>query len=167
MWDCEFNFIERRAKWLTRENWESDFEALKAAVSEALASVSSASIRGFYRLALRAIDAYSTGVQYGTKESQQKAHKSHRHVEYRPKRQAPKPSTLTALGGGGAEGWPQRSEESPVRMYLSFVFPLFFKFPFLLFSFPSLLLFLSFFGGRLGVGVWGTMTGGVLHCFAV
>ena len=37
-------------------------EALKTIVSEALASVSSASIRGFYRLELRAIDAYFAGV---------------------------------------------------------------------------------------------------------
>ena len=85
MWDCEFNFIERRAKWLTRENWESDFEALKAAVSEALASVSSASIRGFYRLALRAINAYSAGVQYGAEEFKQKVYKSHRQIEDRSK----------------------------------------------------------------------------------
>ena len=35
---------------------------------EALASKSNASIRGFYRLALRAIDAYSAAAQYGTEE---------------------------------------------------------------------------------------------------
>ena len=45
-----------------------NFEALKATVPEALASVSNASIRGLYRLALRAIDAYSAGVRYGTEE---------------------------------------------------------------------------------------------------
>ena len=50
-------------------------EVLKTTVSEALASVSSASIRGFYRLALRAIDAYSAGVQYGTEEFKQKVYK--------------------------------------------------------------------------------------------
>ena len=33
-----------------------------------LASVSNASIRGFYGLALREIDAYSAGVLYGTEE---------------------------------------------------------------------------------------------------
>ena len=42
---CELNFIERywcQAKWFAREN---DFEALKAKVPEALASVTNASIR--------------------------------------------------------------------------------------------------------------------------
>ena len=34
-------------------------------VPEALASISNASIRGFYRLSLCAIDAYPVGVQYG------------------------------------------------------------------------------------------------------
>ena len=51
----ELNFIQHywcRAKWPTRESWGYDFEALKATVPEALASVSNASIRGFYRLAL-------------------------------------------------------------------------------------------------------------------
>ena len=41
-----------------------NFEALKATVPEALALVSNGSIRGFYRLTLRAIDAYSAGVQF-------------------------------------------------------------------------------------------------------
>ena len=36
---CEFNFIERRAKWFARENCGFDFEALKAIAPEALASV--------------------------------------------------------------------------------------------------------------------------------
>ena len=49
--------------------WSYDFQALKATVPEALASVSNA------RLALRAIDAYSTGMQY----------KSHRKVEDKSK----------------------------------------------------------------------------------
>jgi len=68
---CELNFIERywcRAKWFARENCGYDFEALKATVPEALASVTEASIRGFYKLALRTIDAYSAGIQYGTAE---------------------------------------------------------------------------------------------------
>ena len=45
-----------------------DFEALKATVPEALASVTNASIRGFYRLAVRTIGAYSAGLCYGTEE---------------------------------------------------------------------------------------------------
>ena len=57
--------------------WSYDVEALKATVPEALALVSNASIRGFYRLELRAI-AYSTGMQY----------KSHRKVEDKSKWQA-------------------------------------------------------------------------------
>ena len=82
---CELNFIERywcRAKWFARENCEYDFEALKA---EALASVTNASIRGFYRLALHAIDAYSGGLQYGTAEFKQNVYKSHRKVEDKSK----------------------------------------------------------------------------------
>ena len=62
-----------------------NFEALKAMVPEALAPVSNASIRGFYRLALRAIDAYSAGVQYGMEELKQNVYKSHRQVEDRSK----------------------------------------------------------------------------------
>ena len=67
----ELNFIERcwcRAKWFARENCGYNSEALKATVPEALASVSNASIRGFYRLALRANDDYSAGVRYGAEE---------------------------------------------------------------------------------------------------
>lgn len=54
-------------------------------VPETLASVSKASIRGFYRLALRAIHAYSSGVQYGTEESKQDVYKPHRQVEDKSK----------------------------------------------------------------------------------
>ena len=87
---CELNFIERywcRAKWFARENCGYNFEAMKACatVPEALASVSNASIRGFYRLALRTIDAYSAGVRHGTEEFKQNVYKSHRQVEDRPK----------------------------------------------------------------------------------
>ena len=57
------------------------FEALKATVPESLASVSSAIIRGFYRLELRAIDAYSAGMQYGAEESKQTVYKPHRKEE--------------------------------------------------------------------------------------
>ena len=80
---CEPNFIEPywcRAKWFTRESCGFDFEALKAIVPEAIASVSSASTRGFYKLALRAISAYSAGVQYGNEEFKQGVYKSHRQV---------------------------------------------------------------------------------------
>ena len=45
-----------------------DFEALKATVLESLALINNASMRGFNRLALRAIDAYSAGVQHGIEE---------------------------------------------------------------------------------------------------
>jgi hypothetical protein len=62
-----------------------DFEALKKTVPEALASVTNASIRGFHRLALRDIDAYSAGVQYGTEEFKRTVYKSHRQVEDKSK----------------------------------------------------------------------------------
>ena len=55
---CELNFVECywcRAKLFARENCGYNFEALKVTVPEALAPVSNASIRGFYRLALHAI----------------------------------------------------------------------------------------------------------------
>ena len=85
---CELNFIERywcRAKWYTRENCGYNFEALKETVPEALASVSNATIRGFYRLALRAIDAYSMGLQYGTEDFRSSVYKSHRQVQDKSK----------------------------------------------------------------------------------
>ena len=47
---CELNFIELywcRAKWFARENCGHSFEALKATVPEALASVSGVPVRGF------------------------------------------------------------------------------------------------------------------------
>ena len=55
-----------------------NFEALKATISGVLASVSKASIRGFYSLAPRAMD---TGGQHGTEEFKQNAHK----CEYKSK----------------------------------------------------------------------------------
>ena len=45
-----------------------DFEALKATVPEALASLANAPICGFYRLAVRTIDAYSVGLCYAAEE---------------------------------------------------------------------------------------------------
>ena len=70
-----------QAKWFARENCGYDFEALKATVPEALASVTNAFIRGFYRLAVRTIDAYSAGLCYGTQEFKHNVYKSHRQVE--------------------------------------------------------------------------------------
>ena len=49
-----------------QEKIVDDFEALKATVPEALASLTNAPIRGFYRLAVRTIDAYSAGLCYAT-----------------------------------------------------------------------------------------------------
>ena len=68
-----------------QEKIVDDFEALKATVPEALASVTNASIRGFYRLAVRTIDAYSAGLRYGTEEFKQNVYKSHRQVEDKSK----------------------------------------------------------------------------------
>ena len=71
--NCKFNFIE--CYWDRAERAGEDcrynFEALKATVPEALASVNSASICGLYRLALRAIDAYSARGQCGAEEFKQ------------------------------------------------------------------------------------------------
>ena len=85
---CELNFIERywcQAKWFARENCGYDFEALKTTVPEALASVTNASIRGFYRLAVCTIDAYTTSLHYGTEEFKQNVYKSYRQVEDKSK----------------------------------------------------------------------------------
>ena len=85
---CELNFIERywcRAKWFARENCGYDLEALKTTVPEALASVTNASIRGFNRLAVRTIDAYSAGLCYGTEEFKHNVYRSHRQVEDKSK----------------------------------------------------------------------------------
>lgn len=79
---CELNFIERywcQAKWYARENCGYDFQKLKTLVPEALASVSQSTIRGFYRKALRTIDAYRNGISYGTEEFKN-VHKQHRQV---------------------------------------------------------------------------------------
>ena len=46
--------------------------AVKVIAPEAFATVSGAFTRGFYRLVLRATDAYSAAVQYGTEEFKQK-----------------------------------------------------------------------------------------------
>ena len=62
-----------------------DFEALKATVPEVLASVTNASIRGFYRLAVRTINAYSAGLCYGTEEFKHNVYRSHRQVEDKSK----------------------------------------------------------------------------------
>ena len=85
---CELNSIERywcQAKWFARENCGYDFEALEKTVPEALASVTNASIRGFYRLAVRTIDAYSAGLCYGTEEFKHNVYRSHRQVEDKSK----------------------------------------------------------------------------------
>ena len=68
-----------------KENCGYDFAALKTTVPEALASVSNASIRGFYRLALRTIHVYSAGMQYGAEEFKQTVYKSHHKVEDKSK----------------------------------------------------------------------------------
>ena len=75
------SLILSSATWFTSENCGSGFEALKARVPEALDSVNSASIRDFYRLALRAINAYSAVVQYGTEEFKQ-VYKSHHNISF-------------------------------------------------------------------------------------
>ena len=61
--------------------------AVKVIVPEALDTVSSASIRGFYRLVLRATDAHSAAVQYGTEELKQKMY----HPRLNISSQGPKP----------------------------------------------------------------------------
>ena len=77
----EYLDIVCRARLLARENCGYGFGALKATVPDALASVRSASIRGFYWSALRAIDAYSAGMQNGVEE----LYKWHRKVEDKSK----------------------------------------------------------------------------------
>ena len=66
-------------------NFVYDFEALKATMPEALASVTNASIRGFYRLAVCAIDAYFAGLFHGTEEFKHNVCRLHRQVEAKSK----------------------------------------------------------------------------------
>ena len=74
---CELDFTEH---YWCRENCGFDFEALRTTVPVTLAS-----IRGFYRLALRAIDACSADPQYGIEGFKRKVYKSHWQVEDRSK----------------------------------------------------------------------------------
>ena len=59
------------SKTAARKNCRFNFEALKATVPEALASVNNVSFRDLYRLALRTIDAYSVGGQYRAEDFKQ------------------------------------------------------------------------------------------------
>ena len=68
-----------------KENCGYDFAALKTTVPKALASVSNASIHGFYRLASRTTHAHSAGMQYGAEEFKQTVYKSHHKVENKSK----------------------------------------------------------------------------------
>ena len=52
---------------------------------EALASVTNASIHGLCRLAVRTIDAYSSGLCYGTEEFKHNVYILHRQVEDKSK----------------------------------------------------------------------------------
>ena len=72
---CKLSFMNATGaeqKWLAKEIAGSyNFELLKTTVPEALASADNASISGFYRLELRAVDACSAGAQCWIEEFKQ------------------------------------------------------------------------------------------------
>jgi hypothetical protein len=85
---CELNFIEQfwcAAKWYSRENCEYSIEGLRRVVPDALHSVSSQSINRFYHRAIRTLEAYASGLIYGTKEFKNCVYKGHRQVQDKTK----------------------------------------------------------------------------------
>ena len=64
---------------------EISLQSLQASLMHFVGAIWDRSIRGFYRLAVRTIDAYSAGLRYGTEEFKQNIYKSHRQVEDKSK----------------------------------------------------------------------------------
>ena len=80
---CELNFIERfwcSAKYYTRENCGYSLNDLCQTIPKAFESIPIATINRFYRHCARMIDAYDDGLQYGTKEFENRVYKNHRQV---------------------------------------------------------------------------------------
>ena len=71
---------QRRAKRFARGNRGHGPEAPKEIVRKAPARESNAFIRGIYKLALRAIDGHSVGLQYGAEEFEKTVNEPHRRV---------------------------------------------------------------------------------------
>ncbi|RPA99707.1 hypothetical protein L873DRAFT_1767021 [Choiromyces venosus 120613-1] len=85
---CELNFIERfwcSAKYYTRENCQYSLEGLRETIPQALDSVSSATIHRYFLACMRILDAYRSGLHYGTAEFRERVYKSHRRVEDKTK----------------------------------------------------------------------------------
>ena len=72
---CELNFMNAAGSEEIAGSY--NFEALKTTVPEALDSTDNASICGFYRLELHAVDACSAGAQYRIEEFGQDGHRVH------------------------------------------------------------------------------------------
>ena len=80
---CKLEFIERYwcgCKWYARENCLYTFMGLRETAPEALNSVSPVMIHRHYLFCMRIIDAYATGVRYGTEEFKAQVYKGHRQV---------------------------------------------------------------------------------------
>lgn len=81
---CELNFIERvwcAAKHFARVNCTYNFNDLRKTVPKAMASVPPESIQRYSDKCERLIDAYASGLKYGTKEFTERAYKGHRQVQ--------------------------------------------------------------------------------------
>lgn len=85
---CELNFIEPywgAAKRYSRNNCDYSFDGLRKTVPASLASVPRNTIRRFYGQCLRTMEAYRSGLKYGTEEFTQRVYKSHRRIEDKDK----------------------------------------------------------------------------------
>ncbi|RPA94403.1 hypothetical protein L873DRAFT_1701316, partial [Choiromyces venosus 120613-1] len=84
----KLNFIERfwcSAEYYARGNYQYSLEGLQEAIPCALDSVSTASIHRCFLACMRILDAYQSGLHYGTAEFHERVYKSHRHVEDKTK----------------------------------------------------------------------------------
>jgi hypothetical protein len=80
---CELNFIERywcSTKHYTRENCSYTFQGLREILPSALASVPSATINRYYHHCMRTLEAYASGLDYGTQAFNNRVYKGHRQV---------------------------------------------------------------------------------------
>jgi hypothetical protein len=79
----ELYFIERfwcAAKYYARENCSYTIEGLRKNILEAFKSISSATINRYYKHCCKIINAYNSGLKYGTEEFTQRVYTSHRQV---------------------------------------------------------------------------------------
>ncbi|RPA99439.1 hypothetical protein L873DRAFT_1835395 [Choiromyces venosus 120613-1] len=77
---CELNFIERfwcAAKYFARENCQYSLEGLRETILMALDSVSTSSVHHYFLGCMRILNAYRSGLVYGTVDFKQAVYRSH------------------------------------------------------------------------------------------